>query len=107
MVEPTESENLEELERFIDAMISIKKEIDLFIKGDPQGQVLKNSPHSLEDVVSSDDWSSRGYTREQAVYPLPYLKYNKFWPPVARLDDTYGDTHLMCTCPSVEEVASE
>ncbi|QEU60850.1 Gcv2 [Kluyveromyces lactis] len=107
MVEPTESENLEELERFIDAMISIKNEIDLFIKGDPQGQVLKNSPHSLEDVVSSDDWSSRGYTREQAVYPLPYLKYNKFWPPVARLDDTYGDTHLMCTCPSVEEVASE
>lgn len=106
MVEPTESENLEELERFIDAMISIKHEIDLYIAKDPRGQVLKNSPHSLDDIVSSNDWETRGYTREQAVYPLPYLKYNKFWPPVARLDDTYGDTHLMCTCPSVEDVAN-
>lgn len=107
MVEPTESENLEELERFIEAMISIKSEIDAFLNNEPLGQVLKNAPHSLEDLVSSQDWETRGYTREQAVYPLPYLKYNKFWPPVARLDDTYGDINLICTCPSVEEVASE
>ncbi|CDO93838.1 unnamed protein product [Kluyveromyces dobzhanskii CBS 2104] len=107
MVEPTESENLEELDRFIDAMVSIRSEIELYINGDPQGQVLKNSPHSLEDIVSSADWNTRGYTRDQAVYPLPYLRYNKFWPPVARLDDTYGDTHLMCTCPSVEDVAND
>ncbi|SCU83206.1 LAMI_0C02388g1_1 [Lachancea mirantina] len=107
MVEPTESENREELDRFVDAMISIKREIDLYIAKDPRGAVLKNAPHSLDDVVTSSDWNQRGYTREMAVYPLPYLRYNKFWPPVARLDDTYGDMNLMCTCPSVEEVANE
>ncbi|EDO19368.1 hypothetical protein Kpol_1002p13 [Vanderwaltozyma polyspora DSM 70294] len=105
MIEPTESENLEELDRFVDAMISIKSEIDAFIAGKPEGMVLKNAPHSLEDLISGEDWETRGYTREQAAYPLPYLKYNKFWPPVARLDDTYGDMNLMCTCPSVEEVS--
>lgn len=107
MVEPTESENLEELDRFVDALIAIKGEIDAFIAGEPRGQVLKNAPHSLEDLVSSEDWQTRGYTREQAAYPLSYLKYNKFWPPVARLDDIYGDMNLMCTCPSVEEVAKD
>ncbi|SCU91921.1 LADA_0F13014g1_1 [Lachancea dasiensis] len=108
MVEPTESENLEELDRFVDAMIAIRSEIDLYVAGDSRGSVLKNAPHSLEDLITSSDWDSRGYTREQAAYPLPYLKYNKFWPPVARLDDTYGDLNLICTCPSVEEtVASQ
>lgn len=107
MVEPTESENMEELDRFIDAMISIKNEIELFIAGDSRGQVLKNAPHSLEDLIVSKDWETRGYSREEAAYPLPYLKYNKFWPPVSRLDDTYGDMNLMCTCPSVEEVAND
>lgn len=107
MVEPTESENLEELDRFVDALIAIKGEIEAFIAGKPEGQLLKNAPHSLEDLISSPDWQSRGYTREQAAYPLSYLKYNKFWPPVARLDDTYGDMNLMCTCPSVEEVAKD
>ncbi|SCU99097.1 LAFA_0G21990g1_1 [Lachancea sp. 'fantastica'] len=107
MVEPTESENLEELNRFVDAMISIKREIDMHVTGDPRGSVLKNAPHSLEDIISSPDWDTRGYSREMAAYPLPFLRYNKFWPPVARLDDTYGDLNLMCTCPSVEETVAK
>lgn len=107
MVEPTESENLEELDRFVDALVAIKGEIDALIAGEPKGQLLKNAPHSLEDLISSEDWASRGYTREQAAYPLKFLKYNKFWPLVARLDDTYGDMNLICTCPSVEEVAKD
>lgn len=107
MIEPTESENLEELDRFVDSLISIKGEIDSFLKGEPLGKVLKNAPHSLSDIVSSTDWDSRGYTREQAAYPLEHLKLNKFWPTVARLDDTYGDLNLLCTCPSVEEVAND
>lgn len=107
MVEPTESENLEELDRFVDAMISIKGEIDAFIAGEGKGNALKNAPHSLEDIVSSKDWDTRGYSRELAAYPLPYLKYNKFWPVVTRLNDTYGDLNLMCTCPTVEEVSEE
>lgn len=106
MVEPTESENLEELDRFVDSMIAIKGEIEAFIAGEPKGQVLKNAPHSLEDLVS-EDWSARGYTREEAAFPLAFLKNNKFWPPVARLDDAYGDMNLMCTCPSVLEVAND
>lgn len=107
MIEPTESENKEELDRFVDSLISIKGEIDAFLKGEPLGQVLKNAPHSLSDVVSSTDWDARGYTREEAAYPLQHLKNNKFWPTVARLDDTYGDLNLLCTCPSVEEVAND
>ncbi|KAG0668174.1 glycine decarboxylase subunit P [Maudiozyma exigua] len=105
MVEPTESEDLNELNRFVDAMISIRGEIDDFVKGDPKGMVLKNAPHSLEDLLVSEDWDTRGYTREHAAYPLPFLKQNKFWPVVTRVDDRYGDMNLMCTCPSVEEVA--
>ncbi|SCW00390.1 LAFE_0C03136g1_1 [Lachancea fermentati] len=107
MVEPTESENLDELDRFVEAMIAIRREIDLYITGDARGQVLKNAPHSLEDLITSEDWQTRGYTREEAAYPLGYLKYNKFWPPVSRLDDTYGDLNLMCTCPSVKEIAED
>ncbi|AQZ13198.1 GCV2 (YMR189W) [Zygosaccharomyces parabailii] len=107
MVEPTESENLQELDRFVDAMISIRSEIDSFIAGDPSGAILKNAPHSLEDLILAQDWETRGYSREQAAYPLPYLRHNKFWPVVTRLDDTYGDMHLMCTCPSVEDVAAD
>lgn len=102
MVEPTESENLAELDRFVDSMISIKGEIDAFLAGKPEGNVLKNAPHPLSDLVSSNDWETRGYSRDQAAYPLPFLKVNKFWPVVARVDDKYGDTHLMCTCPPVE-----
>lgn len=107
MVEPTESENLEELDRFVEAMLSIRGEIEAYAKGEASGLVLKNAPHSLEDVVSTSqaEWDARGYTREQAAYPLAYLKSAKCWPTVARVDDTYGDMNLMCTCPSVEEVA--
>ncbi|ODV80961.1 glycine cleavage system protein [Suhomyces tanzawaensis NRRL Y-17324] len=106
MIEPTESENLAELDRFVDALLSIRKEIEAYANNEPLGMVLKNAPHSLEDVVSTpqQDWDARSYTREQAAYPLPYLKTAKCWPTVARLDDTYGDMNLMCTCPSVEEV---
>ncbi|EGV63750.1 hypothetical protein CANTEDRAFT_105303 [Yamadazyma tenuis ATCC 10573] len=107
MIEPTESENLEEIDRFIDSLVAIRGEIKAYENGDPLGQVLKNAPHSLADVVSTpqEDWASRGYTREQAAYPLPFLKQAKCWPTVARVDDAYGDINLMCTCPSVEEVA--
>ncbi|CAN3355280.1 glycine dehydrogenase (decarboxylating), mitochondrial [Diutina catenulata] len=106
MIEPTESEDLAELDRFVDALLSIRKEIDAYANGEPLGQVLKNAPHSLNDVVL-EDWSERGYTREQAAYPLPHLKSNKCWPTVARLDDAYGDMNLICTCPSVEDLAEK
>lgn len=107
MVEPTESENREELDRFVDSMISIRKEIDDYIAGKPEGMVIKNAPHPLSDLISSTDWETRGYTREQAAFPLAFLKTSKFWPTVARVDDKFGDTHLICTCPSVEEMAEE
>uniref|UniRef100_A0A0L0NWQ9 Glycine cleavage system P protein n=1 Tax=Candidozyma auris TaxID=498019 RepID=A0A0L0NWQ9_CANAR len=108
MIEPTESENLEELDRFVESMLSIRKEIDAYANGESLGQVLKNAPHSLADVVSTpqEEWDNRGYTREQAAYPLPFLKTQKCWPTVARLDDAFGDMNLLCTCPSVEEVAN-
>ncbi|ODQ83016.1 hypothetical protein BABINDRAFT_159492 [Babjeviella inositovora NRRL Y-12698] len=107
MIEPTESEDLAELDRFCDSLISIKGEINAYINGDSLGQVLKNAPHSLQDIVSTTqaEWDARGYTREQAAYPLPFLQQNKFWTSVSRLDDAFGDMNLMCTCPSVEEVA--
>ena len=109
MIEPTESENLEELDRFVESMLAIRKEIDAYARGEALGKVLKNAPHSLEDVVLTlqEEWASRGYTREQAAYPLPHLKSSKCWPSVARLDDTYGDMNLICTCPSVEDLAEE
>lgn len=109
MIEPTESENLEELDRFVESMLLIRKEIDAYAKGESHGQVLKNAPHSLADIVSTpqEEWEARGYTREQAAYPLPFLKTQKCWPTVARLDDAFGDMNLLCTCPSVEEVANE
>lgn len=109
MIEPTESENLAELDRFVDALLLIRTEIDAFKKGSLLGGVLKNAPHSLQDIISTpqSEWDARGYTREQAAYPLPYLKTAKCWPTVARVDDTYGDINLMCTCPSVEEVVEQ
>lgn len=105
MVEPTESENLAELDRFVDSLISIRKEIDAKIAGEPWGNVLSYAPHSLQDLISSKDFEERGYDRELAGYPLPHLKQAKSWPTVCRVDDTYGDMNLLCTCPSVEEVA--
>lgn len=107
MIEPTESENVEELDRFVEALILIRQEIEWKKQGDPRGNVLVNAPHSLDDLLTSPDWDSRGYTREMAGYPLKHLKQAKSWPTVCRVDDKYGDTHLLCTCPSVEEMALE
>ncbi|KAG2225602.1 hypothetical protein INT45_013713 [Circinella minor] len=103
MIEPTESESKVELDRFCDAMISIRKEIEEVVSGkvDKTNNVLKNSPHSLE-VMMSDKWD-RPYSRELAAFPAQRLRTNKFWPSVSRVDDAYGDRNLMCTCPSPEE----
>ncbi|KAF2016162.1 glycine dehydrogenase-like protein [Aaosphaeria arxii CBS 175.79] len=103
MIEPTESESKEELDRFCDALISIRKEIEAIEKGEQpkDTNVLKMSPHSQQDLILGE-WS-RPYTRENAAYPLPYLKEKKFWPAVTRLDDAYGDTNLFCTCAPVED----
>jgi glycine dehydrogenase len=99
MIEPTESENLEELDRFCDAMISIRKEIDE-ASADDKNNVLKNSPHTLA-MLTTDTWDFP-YTREKAAYPLEYLHENKFWPGVRRVDDAYGDRNLVCSCAPIE-----
>ena len=106
MVEPTESEPLEELDRFCDAMIAIRREIQAVADGksDPKDNALKNAPHTAEDV-SATNWA-HAYSREEAAYPVPSLRARKFWPPVSRIDNPYGDRNLMCVCPPVEEYAS-
>lgn len=102
MVEPTESESKEELDRFCAAMISIRKEIDEIITGkaDKDDNVLKNAPHTAKAVISSD-WK-HAYSREKAVYPLKWVSDAKFWPSVARVDNAYGDRNLICACPPIE-----
>ncbi|GAP86718.1 putative glycine dehydrogenase [Rosellinia necatrix] len=107
MIEPTESESKEELDRFIDALISIRGEIREIEEGKVprNGNVLKNAPHPIQDFIEGDGagkWE-RSYSREKAAYPLPWLKEKKFWPSVARIDDAYGDLNLFCTCPPVED----
>lgn len=132
MIEPTESESLEELDRFVDALVSIRDEIREIEQGKAprQGNVLKMSPHPIHDIVG-ETWD-RPYTREKAVYPLPWLRERKFWPSVGRVDDSkfllpqhdnqrlrlswvfvvltvgkiaYGDLNLFCTCPPVEDIS--
>ena len=105
MIEPTESESIEELDRFCEALISIRKEIDEIESGkaDKLNNVLKNAPHTAK-VVMSDDWS-KPYSREKAAYPLSYVKAAKFWPTVGRIDDAYGDRNLICSCIPIEEYA--
>jgi glycine dehydrogenase len=105
MVEPTESEPKGELDRFCDAMIEIRREIQAVIDGkaDPKDNVLKNAPHTAA-AVASDHWT-HPYSREEAAFPLPYLRTHKFWPSVGRIDNPYGDRHLMCTCPPLEAFA--
>jgi glycine dehydrogenase len=105
MVEPTESEPREELDRFCDALIAIREEIQAVIDGaaDPQDNVLKNAPHTAA-AVASDEWT-HPYSREQAAFPLPYVRANKFWPAVGRIDNPYGDRNLICACPPMEEYA--
>jgi glycine dehydrogenase len=107
MIEPTESESKAELDRFADAMISIRNEIQDIIDGraDRQDNVLKNAPHTAQHV-SSDTWN-HPYSRSQAVYPLAYLRHNKFWPAVARINNSYGDRNLMCVCPPTEAYTEE
>ena len=102
MIEPTESEDKGELDRFCDALIAIRQEIEAVVTGkaDPRDNVLKNAPHTAA-VVTADLWT-HPYTREQAAYPLPWVKANKFWPSVGRVDNPYGDRNLVCTCPPME-----
>ena len=105
MVEPTESESLEELDRFCEAMIAIRGEIQAVIEGrsDAKDNALKNAPHTAQDVTA-DTWT-HPYSRQQAAYPVPGLTQRKFWPPVSRIDNPYGDRHLMCACPPLEAYA--
>mgnify|MGYP000104479439 FL=1 len=107
MIEPTESENLAELDKFCDAFISIRKEVKMVQNGvfDKEDNPLKNAPHTNLEL-SSDSWT-HNYTREQAAFPLAYLKTNKFWAPVARVDNVHGDRNLICSCPSVDSYREE
>jgi glycine dehydrogenase len=105
MIEPTESEPKAELDRFCDALIAIRAEIQQVADGkaDAKDNVLKNAPHPAAEVVATD-WS-HPYTREQAAFPLPFVRQHKFWPPVARIDNPYGDRNLMCVCPPTDTYA--
>jgi len=107
MIEPTESEGKDELDRFCDALISIHSEIQDISTGraDPRDNVLKNAPHTAREVAS-DDWAHK-YSRMKAAYPLPFVKRNKFWPPVGRIDNAYGDRNLVCACPPIENLTME
>ncbi|MBI3580415.1 MAG: aminotransferase class V-fold PLP-dependent enzyme, partial [Ignavibacteriales bacterium] len=107
MIEPTESEPKAELDRFADALISIKSEMQEIIEGkaDSKDNVLKNSPHPIQAMMS-DEWS-HPYSRAKAAYPLPYLKQRKFWPSTGRINSTYGDRNIVCSCPPIEEYATE
>jgi glycine dehydrogenase len=102
MVEPTESESKQELDRFIEALTGIFNEIQAVASGelDKEDNPLKNAPHT-SDVVTADDWN-HSYSRQTAVFPLAWLKENKYWPPVARVDDAFGDRNLVCTCEPIE-----
>jgi len=99
MIEPTESEDLAELDRFCDAMIAVRKEIEVATIENPNN-VLKNAPHTMA-MLTTDQWDLP-YTREQAAFPLDYISENKFWPSVRRVDDAYGDRNLICSCAPIE-----
>ena len=102
MIEPTESESLAEIDRFCDAMLSIRGEIQAVMEGqfDPNNNPLKNAPHTLDEVTASE-WD-RPYSREQAVWPVASLRADKYWAPVNRVDNVFGDRNLICSCPSIE-----
>jgi glycine dehydrogenase len=103
MIEPTESEPKAELDRFCEALIAIRAEIQAVIDGtaDRQDNLLKNAPHTAA-VATADTWS-HPYTRQQAVYPLPFVRARKTWPSVGRIDNARGDRQLVCTCPPISE----
>ena len=107
MVEPTESESKEEIDRFCDAMIAIRKEIEEIESGlvDRENNLLKNAPHTAEALLSSE-WN-RPYTRERAAFPAPWTREHKFWPATGRIDDVYGDRNLVCACPPVESYSGD
>src|SRR5699024_7233557 len=102
MIEPTESESKQELDRFCEAMIAIREEIRAIEEGkaDREDNPLKNAPHTMRDVMEGE-WS-HPYSREQAVFPMDYQRFDKFWPAVSRVDDAYGDRNLMCSCVPME-----
>jgi glycine dehydrogenase len=102
MIEPTESESLVELDRFCEAMIAIRGEIDRVAAGDwpVDDSPLRHAPHPAEDLLGAE-WE-RPYAREDAAYPLPGLRKDKYWPPVSRIDGGYGDRNLVCNCPPPE-----
>ena len=103
MIEPTESESKKELDRFCDAMVSIKKEIDDVVNGkfDPEDNPLKNAPHTALSIMN-DNWNHK-YSREIAAYPAAWLKDYKYWPSVGRVDNAFGDRNLICTCPPIDD----
>jgi glycine dehydrogenase len=105
MIEPTESESKAELDRFCEAMITIRQEIAAIENGeaDSENNVLRNAPHTAE-AISSNEWD-HPYSRQQAAYPLPWIKESKFWPYVGRVDNVYGDRNLFCMCVPIEEYA--
>ncbi len=106
MVEPTESESKTELDRFCEAMIAIKKEIDEIADGkyDQADNVLKNAPHTSK-VLLSDSWT-KSYSRTKAAFPLKWLENAKFWPSVGKIDNAFGDRNLVCSCPPIENYES-
>jgi glycine dehydrogenase len=102
MIEPTESESKAELDRFCDAMISIREEIAAVERGDfdRQNNPLKRAPHTADLLLA--DWD-RPYPKGRAFFPAPWVAEDKYWPPVARVDNAYGDRHLVCACPPLED----
>ena len=105
MIEPTESESLEELDRFCDAMIAIREEIRMIEDGkaDRDDNPLKHAPHPLS-VITADEWT-HSYSRQQAAWPAAWLRERKFWPSVGRIDNPYGDRNLVCSCEGMEAYA--
>jgi glycine dehydrogenase len=106
MIEPTESEPKHELDRFCDAMISIRAEIEAVATGkiDEQNNPLKNAPHTARQIAA-EKWD-HPYSREQGAFPAPWTREHKFWPSVARIDNVYGDRNLFCSCPPIEDFAN-
>jgi glycine dehydrogenase len=106
MVEPTESESKEELDRFCVAMIGIREEARAIERGEMtvEASALRGAPHPAEDLLV-ESWE-RAYTREQAAYPAAWTRERKYWPPVARIDNAWGDRNLVCTCPPVDDYAA-
>jgi glycine dehydrogenase len=107
MIEPTESEDKAELDRFCDAMIAIREEIKAIEEGkaDKKDNLLKNAPHT-QATVMADQWS-HAYSRTEAAFPLYYVTHNKFWPSVSRVNNTHGDRNLICTCEPMESYIQE